>query len=332
MQVACFSSKSYDEQFLGDAASASAHEFRFLTPRLDAETAVLASGSEAICAFVNDQLDRTVLERLSHVGVRFIVLRCAGFNQLDVAAAAELSLRVARVPRYSPYAVAEHTAGLLLTLNRKIHKAYNRVRDQNFAIDGLLGFDLHGRTFGLIGTGAIGCVLAKIMSGFGCDVLLHDPFPNADAAQFGQYVELDELFRRSDLVSLQCPLTPKTHHLINAETIGKMKPGVIIINTSRGGLIDTAAAIDGLKSKRIGGLALDVYEEESGVFFEDLSQTVLHDDVLARLMTFPNVLVTSHQAFFTIEALQTIASTTIANLDAFARGGSTENEVAVASG
>jgi len=340
MKVACFSTKPYDRHFLSEASESSDHTFQFFEPRLDESTAVLAEGSEAVCAFVNDSLGAATLGRLAETGVRFIVLRCAGFNNVDLEAAAEHDIRVARVPRYSPHAVAEHTVGLLLTLNRKIHKAYNRVRENNFSIDGLLGFDLHQKTFGVIGTGTIGQVLVQIMAGFGCEILMHDPYPVDEAKRWGSYVDLDDLLRRSDVVSLQCPLTPETHHLVNAARVAKMKSGAILINTSRGGLVDTTAAINGLKSKQLGGFALDVYEEETGVFFEDLSQQVVQDDVLSRLLTFPNVLVTSHQAFFTREALETIAQTTIQNLDEFATaaedGGESEadrleNEVAASS-
>lgn len=336
MKVACFSTKPYDEQFLSAAveqvavqraADSPAHEFQFLEARLDETTVRLAESMDAVCVFVNDDLNANVCEQLADCGVRCIVLRCAGFNNVDLQAADRLGLRIARVPRYSPYAVAEHTIGLILTLNRKIHKAYNRVRENNFSIDGLLGFDLNGRTFGIIGTGAIGLVLAKIINGFGCEVLFYDPFPNDQAKQLGHYVELGELLRRSDLVSLHCPLTKDTYHLINEDRVNRMKPGAMLVNTSRGGLIDATAVIAGLKEKKLGGVALDVYEEESGVFFEDLSEQIIQDDVLSRLMTFPNVLVTSHQAFFTREALETIASTTIANLDAMSRNESTGNDV-----
>ena len=339
MKVACFSTKPYDEQFLSAAVEAAAsdvqgnepqsHEFRFLEARLDETTVKLAESMDAVCVFVNDDLNAAVCESMAQCGVRHIVLRCAGFNNVDLQAADRLGLRIARVPRYSPHAVAEHTIGLILTLNRKIHKAYNRVRENNFSIDGLLGFDLNGRTFGIIGTGAIGIVLAKIVSGFGCQVLLYDPSPSEEADQFGRYVELDELLRLSDLVSLHCPLTNDTYHLINEERVNQMKPSAMLVNTSRGGLIDASAVVAGLKAKRLGGVALDVYEEESGVFFEDLSQQIIQDDVLSRLMTFPNVLVTSHQAFFTQEALETIASTTVANLDAMSRNESTGNDVKI---
>ncbi|MEM6364369.1 MAG: 2-hydroxyacid dehydrogenase [Planctomycetota bacterium] len=327
MRVACFSTKPYDRSFLSEAASGSDHQIHFLQPALDSTTTILAEGCQAVCAFVNDTLDQGVIEDLHRRDVTYIVMRCSGVNNVDLTAAKRVGVRVARVPRYSPHAVAEHTVGLVLTLNRKIHKAYNRVRENNFSIDGLLGFDLHGRTFGIIGTGAIGLTLATIIAGFGCDIVLHDPFPNQAGRELGQYASLDDLLATSDIVSLQCPLTPETHHLIDANRIDKMKPGAMLVNTSRGGLIDTSAAIEGLKSGQLGGLAIDVYEEESGVFFEDLSQQVIQDDILSRLMTFPNVLVTSHQAFFTREALETIARTTIDNLNAFSSGESFDNEV-----
>ncbi|PHQ37127.1 2-hydroxyacid dehydrogenase [Rhodopirellula bahusiensis] len=327
MKIACFSTKPYDEQFLSAASQEFEHEFVFLEHRLDASTVVLADGCDAVCAFVNDTLDASVLEQLGKLEIGLLAMRCAGVNNVDLDAAAKLGVRVVRVPRYSPYAVAEHTIGLILTLNRKIHKAYNRVRENNFSIDGFLGFDLHGRTFGVIGTGAIGRTLASIVVGFGCRVLLYDPYPNDEARKLGEYVELEQLLAESDLVSLQCPLTPETHHLIDADRLSKMKRGAMLVNTSRGGLVDTSAAIEGLKSGQLGGFALDVYEEESGVFFEDLSQQVMQDDVLSRLMTFPNVLVTSHQAFFTREALETIAQTTLQSIGAFSRGEELVNEV-----
>lgn len=331
MKVACFSTKPYDERFLAAASREFEHEFIFLEHRLDASTVVLADGCDAICAFVNDTLDGSVLQRISEIGIGLLAMRCAGVNNVDLDAAARFGVRVVRVPRYSPHAVAEHTIGLVLTLNRKIHKAYNRVRENNFSIDGFLGFDLHGRTFGVIGTGAIGGTLAAIVAGFGCRVLLYDPYPSEDAKKVGEYVDLNQLLAESDLVSLQCPLTPETHHLIDAERLSKMKRGAMLVNTSRGGLVDTSAAIEGLKSGQLGGFALDVYEEESGVFFEDLSQQVMQDDVLSRLMTFPNVLITSHQAFFTREALETIAETTLQSIDAFSRDQELVNEVVAKS-
>lgn len=327
MRVACFSSQSYDQQFLGSASQTAGHNWQFLEPRLDATTAPLAAGFDAVCAFVNDKLDAACLEALHKASIQFIVLRCAGFNQVDLVAAKKFKLRVARVPRYSPYAVAEHTVGLILTLNRKIHKAHNRVRENNFSLEGLLGFDLHGRTAGVIGTGAIGSTIVKILHGFGCHVLTHDLFPNEQCRQYGSYVALSELLTQSDIVTLHCPLTPDSFHLINAETLRLLKPGAMLVNTSRGALIDTRAAIDSLKLRHLGGLALDVYEEESALFFRDLSEQVIDDDVFSRLLTFPNVLVTAHQAFFTREALTEIAKVTMSNLSQFASGGVVDNEV-----
>ncbi len=327
MQVACFSTKSYDQEFLSEALEGSTHDFRFLKPELNHDTVVLADEAEAVCAFVNDNLDRPVLEALKVAGIRSVVLRCAGFNNIDLQAAKDFGIRVARVPKYSPYAVAEHTIALVLTLNRRIHKAYNRVRDSNFSLEGLIGFDLHGRSFGIIGTGEIGKVLASIVAGFGCRVLLYDIHPDESLTSIGEYVGLDELLRQSDIVSLQCPLNEHTHHLINRSALESMKPGAMLVNTSRGGLVDATAAIACLKSRHLGGLALDVYEEESGLFFNDLSAQVIQDDVLTRLITFPNVLITSHQAFFTTDAMKTIAATTVQNLDQLAAGGEVLNEV-----
>lgn len=321
MHVAVFSAKPYDRTFFA-AAAGDRHALTFLEPRLSAETAALAAGAEAVCLFVNDTADRPALERLAREGVRLVALRCAGFNNVDLAAAADLGLAVARVPAYSPHAVAEHTLALVLALDRKIHRAYNRVREGNFALDGLIGFDLHGKTAGVVGTGAIGAVVVRILAGFGCRILAHDPEPNPDCLAAGAtYVDLDRLFAEADLVTLHCPLTPATRHLVDAERLQRCKPGVMLVNTGRGALVDTPAVIEGLKSGRIGALGIDVYEEEGDLFFEDLSGQVLQDDVFARLLTFPNVLITGHQAFFTREALQAIAETTIANVEAFAAGG-----------
>ncbi|WP_040764416.1 2-hydroxyacid dehydrogenase [Novipirellula maiorica] len=329
MKIVVFSTKSYDRDFLNDAATPFGHELTFLEPRLTSETVQLADGHQAVCVFVNDQLDATVLRSLAERGVRIVALRCAGFNNVDLTIARELGIKVVRVPAYSPHAVAEHTVGLILTLNRKIHRAYARVRDGNFYLGGLLGFDLCGRTVGVIGTGKIGAGFAKIMSGFGCRLLGYDEFPNANCRELGmEYCELTKLFAESDIISLHCPLTPQTHHLINAQSIAKMKKGVMIINTSRGAVIDTHAVVDGLKSGKIGHLGLDVYEEESDFFFEDLSNEVIPDDTLSRLLTFPNVIITGHQAFFTQEALQCIAETTMQNISDIEHVGSSENEVA----
>jgi D-lactate dehydrogenase len=317
-----FDTKPYDRDSLRRASAGSDIEWRFLEFRLTRETAPLAQGVPAICVFVNDQVDRPCLEVLAAQGVKLVSLRCTGFNNVDVASAKALNITVTRVPVYSPYAVAEHAIALLLTLNRKVHRAFNRVRELNFSLHGLVGFDLHGKTAGIVGTGKIGRIVAQILRGFGMRVLAVDPFPNADwAAQQGvEYVGALELAALSDVISLHVPLTPETKHLIRRETLDRMKAGAILVNVSRGALIDTTALIEALKSGRLGGVALDVYEEEEGIFFEDLSGQVLQDDELARLLTFPNVLITSHQAFLTHEALSDIARTTVANLEALAAG------------
>ncbi len=321
MRVAVFSTRSYDEHYLCAANEDAGHELHFFETRLNERTARLANGAEAVCAFVNDDLGAATLEILAAEGIGWIALRSAGFNHVDLDAAARLGLVVARVPRYSPHAVAEHCVGLILALNRKIYRAYNRVRESNFALDGLLGFDVHGRTVGIIGTGEIGTCFAEIMAGFGTRLLAADPHENPRVLELGgTYGSVDDVVRRSDIVSLHCPLTPETFHLINAERLESMRDGVMIINTSRGALVDAHAAIDALKSGKIGHLGLDVYEEEEGLFFEDLSDQVLLDDTFARLMTFPNVLITGHQAFFTETALTTIADVTVANLTAFEQG------------
>ena len=329
MKIAVFSSKRYDRASL-DAANAGPHELHYFEPHLDAETAPLARGHDAVCVFVNDRLDAPVLEALASDGIRLIALRCAGFNNVDIHAAQRLGLAVVRVPAYSPHAVAEHTVALILALNRKLHRAYNRVREGNFALDGLLGFDLHGRTAGVVGTGKIGAVAARILAGFGCSVLAFDPFPDEGCRALGvRYVSLDELLGASDIITLHCPLTPENHHLIGAAALAKMKPGAMLINTSRGGLLDTRAVIEALKSGKLGHLGLDVYEEESEIFFEDLSGTILRDDIFTRLLTFPNVIITGHQGFFTREALDNIARTTIGNITQFDETGSAANAVAI---
>lgn len=322
MTTAFFDTKPYDREFFAKAAGAEGVEFRFHEFRLGVETAAAAQGAEAVCVFVNDKLDRPCLEALAALGVRHVALRCAGFNHADLAAAGELGLVVTRVPAYSPHAVAEHAVALLLTLNRKIHRAYNRVRELNFSLGGLVGFDLHGKTAGIVGTGKIGRVTAEIFRGFGCAVLAHDPFPDESwaAARGVRYAGLDELLAGSDVVSLHLPLTPETHYLLNGDAFQRMKPGAFLVNTSRGKLVDTTALIEALKSGRLGGVALDVYEEEEGIFFEDLSGEVLQDDELARLLVFPNVLITAHQAFLTREALSEIARVTCENLRLAAQG------------
>ncbi|AGA27076.1 2-hydroxyacid dehydrogenase [Singulisphaera acidiphila] len=328
MKVAVFSTKPYDRSSLDGANTEHGHELVYFDARLSAATAPLARGCEAVCAFVNDELNATVLEELHRSGVRFVALRCAGYNNVDHEVAERHRLVVARVPAYSPYAVAEHTVALILSLNRKIYRAYNRVREGNFTLDGLLGFDLHGRTIGVIGTGQIGLEVARIMRGFGCQVLAYDIKPNPECESLQvRYVSLEDLLAKSDIITLHCPLTPSTRHLIDTKSLQTMKPGVMIINTGRGSLVDTEAVIAGLKSAKIGYLGLDVYEEEADLFFEDHSGQVIHDDVFARLLTFPNVLITGHQAFFTREALQGIATTTLANLTEFAENGTCSNAV-----
>lgn len=321
MKVATFSTKPHDSEFLQATGAGGGHEFVFFQNQLRPETVPLAEGCRAVCAFVNDDLSEKCLKKLREIGIELIVLRCAGFNNVDLDAAGRLDIVVLRVPEYSPHAVAEYALAMMFTLNRHIHKAYSRVRDGNFALKGLMGFDLHKKTVAVIGTGKIGAVFCGILSGFGCKVLAYDPYPNSELEQAGvSYCALDELLTQADIVSLHCPLTPETHHIINEKSLSICKDGVYLVNTSRGGLVDTAAAVKYLKNGKIGGLALDVYEEEAGVFFENLSDEVIEDDVLMRLTTFPNVLITSHQAFFTREAMEKIARVTIKNLDAFERG------------
>lgn len=317
MKTAVFSTKDYDRAFL-NAANVSRHELHFFEPHLSGETASLAAGFGAVCVFVNDRVDAPVMAKLAEGGVRLVALRCAGYNNVDLGAARTHGLVVARVPGYSPYAVAEHTVGLILALNRKLHRAYNRVREGNFALDGLLGFDLHGKTAGIIGTGKIGTVVSQILAGFGCRVLAFDPVPSETCRSRGtRYVEFDELLGESDLITLHCPLTPGNKHMIDAAALRKMRDGVMLINTSRGALIDTIAVIEALKGGKVGYLGLDVYEEEEEIFFEDRSGLIISDDVFSRLLTFPNVIITGHQAFFTREALENIATTTIENLTRF---------------
>ncbi|MBK1878705.1 2-hydroxyacid dehydrogenase [Pelagicoccus mobilis] len=327
MKVVFFSSKSYDEQFF-NAANQGRHELDFHETKLSPKSAALAEGAEAICIFVNDNCGRETLQRLANFGVRYIALRCAGFNNVDLAAAQELGIKVVRVPAYSPHAVAEHTIALLLTLNRRIHRSYNRVREGNFALDGLVGFDLNGLTVGIIGTGKIGQIVAQLFQAFGCKILCYDVSQNEELLSRGaEYVDLDTLFSESDIISLHCPLLEATHHLIDENAISKMKRGVTIVNTSRGGLIDTTAVIRALKSGQIGNLAIDVYEEEDSLFFEDQSAKVLQDDTFARLLTFPNVIVTGHQAFFTDTALTQIASVTLGNLSELEESDTCSREV-----
>lgn len=320
MKVAIFSARSYDREAL-TKANTDNHELVFFDITLNEQTYRLAEGFRVVCAFVNDVLNKEVLEHLSEVGVEMIAMRCSGYNNLDVDVARRLGLIVVRVPNYSPYAVAEHAVGLILALNRKIHRAHGRVREGNFELEGLTGFDLYDKTVGVIGTGKIGSVFAGIMKGFGCKIIGYDARPKQNCIDMGmQYVTLEELMHKSDIISLHCPLLPSTHYVINPSTISLMKDGVMLINTSRGELIDTKAVIDGIKTGKIGFLGLDVYEEEEDLFFEDFSAKIIFDDVFARLLTLPNVLVTGHQAFLTQEALATIAQTTLNNITNFEHG------------
>lgn len=321
MRITLFSSKPYDRDSFLAANPPHGHDLHFLETRLDGETAALAAHSEVVCAFVNDDLSASVLQQLKAGGTQLIALRSAGYNHVDLAAAQALGLPVVRVPAYSPHAVAEHAVALVMALNRRIHRAFNRTREGDFSLHGLTGFDLHGKAVGVIGCGQIGAVFARIMQGFGCRVLLHDPYPDASLEALGaRFVDLDELLAASDIVSLHCPLTPTTRHLINQDSLQRMKPGAMLINTGRGALVDTPALIEALKSGQLGYLGLDVYEEEADLFFEDRSDQPLQDDVLARLLTFPNVIVTAHQAFLTHEALAAIASTTLDNVAAWQAG------------
>jgi D-lactate dehydrogenase len=322
MRVAVFSAKAYDRRFLDAANAGFGHGLDYFDARLDAVTARLAVGYPAVCVFVNDRLDAATLEALAAGGTKAVALRCAGYNNVDLAAAEALGITVVRVPAYSPEAVAEFTLGLLLALDRNIPRAWNRVRENNFALDGLIGRNLSGRTAGVVGTGRIGALVARMLRlGFGCEVLASDIVEDADLVAVGvRYVPVETLLREADVISLHCPLTPDTRHLIDAKAIAAARPGVLIVNTSRGALIDTAALIEGLKSRKVGGVALDVYEQEADLFFEDLSSEIIQDDVFQRLLTFPNVLITGHQAFLTEEALTAIATTTLANLSEIEAG------------
>ncbi|OEY66003.1 2-hydroxyacid dehydrogenase [Marinobacter sp. X15-166B] len=333
MKVAVFSTKPYDQRFLTLANTGERpHQLEFYEPRLSAATATLAQGFEAVCVFVNDEASAGVLARLAAGGTRVVALRCAGFNNVDLPAAQKLGIDVVRVPAYSPYAVAEHTVALMLTLNRQIHRAYHRIRDGNFSLEGLLGFDLRGQTVGIIGTGRIGMEVVRIMRGFACRVLCNDPVPNPEARKLGaEYVSRETLLRSADIITLHCPLTPQTHHLIDAGAVASMKAGVMVINTSRGAILDTSAIIQSLKAGHIGYLGLDVYEEEGDLFFEDLSNQVIQDDVFARLLTFPNVVITGHQAFFTRNAMENIALTTLGNLNELETTGQCANQVSASA-
>jgi D-lactate dehydrogenase len=328
MKVAVFNTKSYDREFLDRFNNPENHQLVYFVAPLNNDTVNLTKGYDAVCVFVNDKIDRVTVEQLSNNGIKLIALRCAGFNNVDLKATANHSIKVVRVPSYSPQAVAEHAVALIMTLNRKTHKAYNRVRENNFSLEKLTGFDLYGKTIGVIGTGKIGHAFCKIMLGFGCKVLAYDSFESDDLKEKGvHYLPFEDVLKASDVISLHCPLTPETHHLIDAEAFSLMKAGVMLINTSRGALIHTKDAITALKKGTLGYLGIDVYEEEENLFFYDLSDSIIQDDEISRLMTFPNVLITAHQAFFTREALEQIAKTTLANLTDFENGMQSINAV-----
>ena len=317
MRIAFFDAKPYDMPGFEQFSAGTGLQIKYFETKLNEDTVSLAAGFDGVCVFVNDTVNEAVINRLHELGVKVIALRCAGFNNVDTRAAFG-KIHVFRVPAYSPYAVAEHAMALLLTINRRTHKAYIRTREFNFSLSGLAGFDLHGKTVGLVGTGKIGRIFGDICKGFGMKILAYDKFPNPGAGL--DYVSLEELFEKSDIISLHCPLTEETHHMINADSIARMKKGVVIINTSRGGLVDTDALIEGIKSKQVGAACLDVYEEEGDLFYEDYSGHIVRDDKLVRLIAMPNVIVTSHQAFLTEEALSNIAETTVDNLVKFFDG------------
>ncbi|AWN42891.1 2-hydroxyacid dehydrogenase [Methylobacterium durans] len=328
MQVAMFSAKNYERALLNELNSGHGHDLVYFDALLEPETASLAAGFPAISVFVNDSVNRDVLQRLAHGGTKLVATRCTGFNHIDLDAAEEFGIRVVRVTNYSPNSVAEFAVGLLLALNRKIHRAYNRTREGNFKLDGLMGFDLVGRTVAVIGTGKIGTIFARIMAGFGCRVVGFDVHHSPEFERIGgRYVDAKGV-EEADVISMHCPLTPETYHIVDARTLGRVKKGALLINTSRGGLVDTDAAIEALKSGRLGGLAIDVYEQEADLFYRDLSSAVIPDDVIQRLISFPNVIVTGHQAFFTREALETILGTTLTSISEFESGRPLTNEIA----
>ncbi|MBP3193513.1 2-hydroxyacid dehydrogenase [Natronogracilivirga saccharolytica] len=328
MKIAFFTAKSYDKYYFNQQLSGTSHEITYFEDALNTETAVLTRGFDAVCVFVNNQVDRETIELIAGYGVKAVALRSAGVNNIDLQAADDAGLHVFRVPAYSPEAVAEHTAALILTLNRKTHKAYNRVRENNFSLESLTGFNIHGKAVGVIGTGKIGVAFCRIMRGMGCTINAFDPWQNEEVIEMGgKYMELDELLANSNIISLHCPLMHETKHIIDKQAIDKMNNSPMLINTSRGALINTADVIEGLKEKKIGSLGIDVYEQEEHIFFQDLSEQVIEDDEIARLMAFPNVLITGHQAFLTKEALNEIAKTTLNNLSAFEAGEEVENRV-----
>lgn len=328
MKIAVFSTKSYDQEYFESYSIDSHYNFSFFETALNKDTASLTIGFDAVCIFVNDRVDKNTIEILSENGVRLIALRCAGFNNVDIEAAKSNNLKVLRVPAYSPEAVAEHAVALILTLNRKTHKAYNRVREGNFSLKNLIGFNLYGKTIGVIGTGQIGATFCRIMKGFGCKIIAFDVSKSDELIQQGvEYLTLDEVFQQSDILSLHCPLNSNTKHIVNERSIELMKDGVMIINISRGALINTADVVTGLTNKKIGYLGIDVYEQEEKLFFEDLSESIIEDDLILKLISFPNVLITSHQAYFTKEAMDEITTTTLKNIEAFDKNLELKNEV-----
>ncbi len=328
MKLAVYSSKQYDRTYLQQVNQSVGFEMVFFDFLLTPDTAKNAVGCDAVCLFVNDDGSREVLSELAALGIKYIALRCAGFNNVDLDAARDLGLKVVRVPAYSPEAVAEHTVGMMLSLNRRIHRAYQRTRDANFSLEGLTGFNMHGRTAGVIGTGKIGIATLRILKGFGMRLLAVDPYPSPQALELGaEYVDIKELYARSDVITLHCPMTPENYHLLNAEAFAQMKDGVMIINTSRGGLIDSNAVIEALKQQKIGSLGMDVYENERDLFFEDKSNDVILDDVFRRLSSCHNVLFTGHQAFLTAEALTSIAETTLHNLQLLEKDQPCDNQL-----
>ncbi len=327
MKVAVFSAKTYDREYL-DRFNNNRHELTYFKTALNADTTNLTLDYEAVCIFVNDKIDRKTLEQLANNGIKIIALRCAGFNNVDIAAAEENRIQVVRVPAYSPHAVAEHAVALILTLSRKTHKAYNRIREGNFSLERLIGFNLYGKTVGVVGTGQIGSIFCDLMLGFGCKVLAYDLHESDELKKKGvEYCSFEELVRLSDIISLNCPLTPETHHLIDKDVLSKIKKGAMIINTGRGAVIKTSDAIEALRSGKLGYLGMDVYEQEENLFFKDLSESIIPDEQILQLITFPNVLITSHQGFFTHEALEEIATTTLQNLTDFEQGKPLKNKV-----
>jgi len=328
MKIAVFSTKSYDQDYFETYNKNYHFDFTFFETALNAKTAKITTGFDVICVFVNDTVDKETIKVLSENGVGLIALRCAGYNNVDIESAKQHDIKVVRVPAYSPEAVAEHAMALILTLNRKTHKAYNRVREGNFSLKNLIGFNLHGKTVGVIGTGQIGAAFCKVTKGFGTKIIAYDIAQNPELLNLGvNYVSLEEVFQQSDIISLHCPLNTHTKHLIDKTSITMMKDGVMIINTSRGALIDTPDVIEGLISNKIGYLGIDVYEQEENLFFEDLSEHIIKDEIILRLMSFPNVLITSHQAYFTKEAMDKITTTTLENIKCFANGLELKNEV-----